>query len=141
MRNVRPVKKTISRLLTLQNIEMQSVNTDSTEAKTLREEIPAPLLVRFDRFLSRGKKGVAVVQNGVCKGCQIRVPVGVVNSLIQGIGIQVCDNCGRYLYLEESHAVAFQAGERNDIVKVAKPKAPALPKTRKPRKASAVKAE
>jgi hypothetical protein len=83
------------------------------------------MLDRFDKFLNRGKKGVALVQKGVCRGCQIALPVGVVNGLIQGISAQVCDNCGRYLYLPEAEAVGFQAGARADTI-VVKPKVPTL---------------
>ena len=136
------MKKTISRLLTLQDLEFQT-KKPTAESRAIRAEISPDMLTRFDKFLSRGKKGVAVVQNGVCKGCQIGVPLGVVNALIQGVGAPVCGNCGRYLYLPEADADAFKAGSRNDVITVVKapktpslrPKAPA--KVRKTRKAAA----
>jgi predicted nucleic acid-binding Zn-ribbon protein len=120
------VKQTISQLLALQEIELQSPKSSKTSA--LRAQIPAGMLDRFDRFLSRGKKGVALVQNSICRGCQIAVPVGVVNALIQGVGVQVCDNCGRYLYLADTDATAFRAGTRADTITVTKRKAPSLAK-------------
>ena len=121
-----PVKKTISTLLTLQTLELQSPKKRGSEALKLREQIPAEMLTRFDKFLGRGKKGVALVQNGVCRGCQIGVPVGIVNSLIEGVGTQVCGNCGRYLYLEEADALSFKGGARTDTITVTKVKAPSL---------------
>jgi hypothetical protein len=119
------VNKILSHLLTLQTIELESPKKDSKEVLSLREKIPAEMLSRFDKFLGRGKKGIALVQNGVCKGCQIQVPVGTVNALLQGTGACVCGNCGRYLYMLEADALAFH--DRNKpVAPVPKVKAPAL---------------
>jgi hypothetical protein len=120
------VKTIISRLLTIQDLQLQSPKKSVSEVQTLREQVPSDMLVRFDKFLGRGKKGVALVQNSICKGCQIAVPPGTVNSLIQGVGAQICGNCGRYLYLAEADAVAFQGGLRSDTISVTKPKVPTL---------------
>jgi hypothetical protein len=35
----------------------------------------------------------------VCTGCHMRLPIGVVTTLMHGLDIQLCDTCGRYLYL------------------------------------------
>lgn len=119
------VKKIISHLLTLQTMPIQKPGEDSTDARALREQIPAHILDRFDKFLLRGKKGVALVQNGVCKGCQIQVPLNVINSLVTGLNALTCGNCGRYLYLTDEDAVAFR--DRNTTVIVApKAKTPRL---------------
>lgn len=119
------MNKILSHLLTLQNIALESPSKDASEVLALREKIPAQMLTRFDKFLDRGKKGIALVQNGVCKGCQIQVPVGTVNTLLQGTGACVCGNCGRYLYMLEADAVAFH--DRNKPVAVVpKVKAPSL---------------
>ncbi|MDB6026605.1 MAG: hypothetical protein JWM68_2828 [Verrucomicrobiales bacterium] len=135
------VKKTISHLLTLQTLELQSPKKRNSEAQTLRDQIPAEMLTRFDKFIIRGKKGVALVQNGVCRGCQIGVPVGIVNSLIEGVGTQICGNCGRYLYLEEADALSFKGGARADTITVTKVKAPTLTtKAVRPRAKKATKA-
>lgn len=120
------MKVIIARLLILQDIELQSSATSKrpSEVETLRSQIPAAMLGRFDKFLSRGKKGVALVQNSICKGCQIALPVGLVNELINGHGTHVCGNCGRYLSLSETDAALFQAGRRADTIVVAKPIVP-----------------
>lgn len=107
-------------------MELETPKKGGSEIRALREQIPSEMLNRFDKFLGRGKKGVALVQNGVCKGCQIQVPVGVVNALIQGIGASVCGNCGRYLCLLEADAIAFQNGSRPGTITVSKSKIPTL---------------
>jgi hypothetical protein len=119
------VKKIISNLLALQTISIETPGTNSPNARALREQIPAHILERFDKFVLRGKKGVALVQNGVCKGCQIGVPLNVINSLINGFEALTCGNCGRYLFLNDEDAVAFR--DRNAPVIIAsKPKVPKL---------------
>jgi hypothetical protein len=133
------VKKIIAQLLTLQTISLQSPGKDSSDVRDLREQIPAHILDRFDKFLLRGKNGVALVQNGVCKGCQIQVPLNVVNSLILGLEAVTCGNCGRYLLLRDEDAIAFR--DRNvPVISVSPRKAPKLaaksilPRSKKPRK-------
>lgn len=133
------VKKIISDLLTLQTISLETPGKDSTAARALREQIPVHILERFDKFLLRGKKGVALVQNGVCKGCQIQVPLNVIHSLIIGLEAPTCGNCGRYLLLLDQDAIAFR--DRNLPVitvpkrKVSKLPAPSiLPRSKKSRK-------
>ncbi len=76
----------------------------------LRTRIPQPILGHYDRLVARGKKGLAVVRNQVCSGCHMRLPIGVVNTVMQGNDIQICDSCGRYLCLpDESEAKAAEA--------------------------------
>ena len=120
------MKTIISRLLVLQDLQLQtpSAQTVTSEIETLRGQIPGTVLDRFDKFIVRGKKGVALVQNGVCRGCQIALPIAKVNELINGNGSQVCGNCGRYLSLPEADAALFQAGKRTDTIVVSKPKVP-----------------
>ena len=48
----------------------------------LRGRIPAPVLEHYDRMRARGKKGVAAVM-----------------TIKHGHDLQLCDTCGRYLYL------------------------------------------
>jgi hypothetical protein len=70
-----------------------------TEKQNLRSLIPAQVLAHYDRLIVRGKKGVALVRNQVCTGCHMRLPIGTINTLMQGKDIQLCDSCGRYLCL------------------------------------------
>ncbi len=65
----------------------------------LRGKIPVQILGHYDRLVAHGKKGVAAVHGQVCSGCHMQVPLGVVMTLRHGEDIQLCENCGRYLYL------------------------------------------
>jgi C4-type zinc ribbon domain len=112
-------------LLRLQGLdfgEIQDKNADAT-IEELRGKIPSQILAHYDRLVVRGKKGVALVRDQVCTGCHMRLPIGVITTLMHGEDIQLCDTCGRYLCLAEP----VGAG--------ASPEPPAPPKpAKKPRK-------
>jgi predicted nucleic acid-binding Zn-ribbon protein len=91
---------TIQNLLKLQSIEFGDEKGSEKQIADLRAGIPEPILGHYDRLRARDKKGVAVVRNQVCNGCHMKLPIGVITILMQDRDIQLCDSCGRYLYLE-----------------------------------------
>lgn len=91
---------TIQTLLKLQAIEFGDSSGTEKEITELRAKVPEPILGHYNRLRARDKKGVAVVRNQVCSGCHMKLPVGVINTLMQDKDIQLCDSCGRYLYLD-----------------------------------------
>jgi hypothetical protein len=114
-------------LVLLQSLEFggsKDKNAEKTIAE-LRGKIPVPILGHYDRLVVRGKKGVAMVRDQVCTGCHMRLPMAVIMTLMHGHDVQLCDTCGRYLYL--SSPAETKAPEP-----VASPK-PAK-KTRKPKR-------
>src|SRR5262245_26723885 len=89
-------------LVRLQAIEFGEVAAISqAEITELRSLIPLPILGHYDRLRARGKKGVAVIRNQTCTGCHMRQPLGKVTVLMRGDDIQLCDTCGRYLYMPD----------------------------------------
>lgn len=94
----------ITNLLKLQAYDFEEDGGQISEAQKdeLRKSIPQPILGHYDRLVARGKKGVAIVRNQVCTGCHMRLPIGTINTLMQHQDIQLCDSCGRYLYLDET---------------------------------------
>ena len=124
----------LQNLLKLQALEFGEAATKSVEAQAaeLRGNIPQPILGHYDRLRVRGKKGVAVVRNQVCTGCHMHVPIGQITVLMRGEDIQLCESCGRYLYLPDPAETEFI--NRVEAAKpVAKPaaKAPAKPRKRR----------
>jgi predicted nucleic acid-binding Zn-ribbon protein len=120
------MNSTIQNLLKLQSIEFGEEKGSNKQIADLRGLIPEPILGHYDRLRAREKKGVAIVRNQVCTGCHMRLPIGVITILMQDRDIQLCDSCGRYLYLEPQAAAP------------AEPVAPVKPA--KKRKAKAVAA-
>jgi predicted nucleic acid-binding Zn-ribbon protein len=113
------------KLQSLQFGDMKEKNSDATMAE-LRNKIPAQIIAHYDRLAVRGKKGVALVREQVCTGCHMRLPMAVIMNLMHGRDIQLCDNCGRYLYLPP---VAAAAPEAPPVEAAPKP----VKKARKPR--------
>jgi predicted nucleic acid-binding Zn-ribbon protein len=91
----------LQNLLKLQAIEFEEVKTKDSKVAiaALREKIPPQILAHYDRLVVRGKKGVALVRDQVCSGCHMRLPIGVIMTLKHDQDIQLCETCGRYLYL------------------------------------------
>jgi predicted nucleic acid-binding Zn-ribbon protein len=82
----------------------------STEEKLkrilkLRQLIPETILGHFDRFVKAGKVPIVVVRNGVCHGCFVRLSSGAHQKLVRQDDLNLCENCGRYIYPEEAPAV------------------------------------
>ena len=104
------MKNVTTDLLALQSAETTPGGRSSlSEAsiQALRKKVPAPILAQFDRLRLRGKKGLAVVRNGVCSECHISIPLGTLRRAATGDEIQVCGNCGRCLHLPEEAAAAI----------------------------------
>jgi predicted nucleic acid-binding Zn-ribbon protein len=114
-------------LIKLQSLEFSEVEDKDTEAAIteLRAKIPSQILGHYDRLVAKGKKGITTVRDQVCTGCHMRVPIGGIMALKHGQDIQLCENCGRYLYLPP----AAEA----EPAKAAEPTANPKP-ARKPRK-------
>jgi hypothetical protein len=93
----------LQNLLKLQALEFGEAATKSVEAQAaeLRGNIPQPILGHYDRLRVRGKKGIAIVRNQVCTGCHMRVPIGQITVLMRHEDVQLCESCGRYLYLPD----------------------------------------
>ena len=105
------MKALLQNLVKLQSFESgadASPNLNGVLAD-LRAKIPAQVLGHYDRLVAHGKKGVAALHGQVCGGCHMQVPLGVVLTLRRGDDLQLCENCGRYLYLLPEEPV--DAGE------------------------------
>ena len=98
--------KEIELLNELQTLELLARKSADQKARiaALREEIPDPLLGHYDRLMTRGKKGVALVRRvtggGLCTGCRMRLPSGPYATLLRDEDVAMCENCARYLLLE-----------------------------------------
>jgi predicted nucleic acid-binding Zn-ribbon protein len=117
----------LQNLLKLQALEFGETAGKSVEAQAaeLRGTIPQPIISHYDRLRVRGKKGVAVVRNQVCTGCHMHVPIGQITVLMRGEDIQLCESCGRYLYLPdpaETEALALAEAAKLAAKPAAKPR-------------------
>ena len=106
-------------LVKLQDLELSDDKSQRAEKlkAELRAKIPGQILGHYDRLMARGKKGVIAVRNQTCTGCHMQVPLAVVMTLMSGTDIQLCDNCGRYLYLPQEEATEPVPSEKNPPAK------------------------
>jgi hypothetical protein len=97
------MKTLMQKLLKLQTLEFGETPAPRIAAaiEELRGTIPPLILGHYDRLRVRGKKGLVAVNNQVCAGCHMHVPLGVILTLKHGQDVQLCENCGRYLYLPQ----------------------------------------
>jgi predicted nucleic acid-binding Zn-ribbon protein len=95
------MKELLQNLIQLQSLEFGGDEKEKVKADLaeLRAKIPSQILAHYDRLVARGKKGLAAVRGQVCSGCHMQVPLGVVMTLKRGEDIQLCESCGRYLFL------------------------------------------
>ena len=103
------MKDWLQKLIQLQSLEFgdQQSGAAGVDKEALRAQIPPQILGHYDRLVARGKKGIVAVRGQVCGGCHMQVPLAVVMTLRHEQDIQLCENCGRYLYLPpEAEAVA-----------------------------------
>lgn len=77
------------------------------QVAALREQVPASVLGHFDRFIARGKNGVAIARRGVCSECHLRISSGTLASLAYTSDIHRCGHCDRYLYLPEDEPLGL----------------------------------
>lgn len=105
------MKSILQHLLKLQAIEFSGSEKEKDPAMVsqLRNQIPAQILGHYDRLVARGKKGVADVRRQSCTACHMSVPLGAVLTLRRGDDIVLCENCGRYLHLDESTEITSPA--------------------------------
>jgi hypothetical protein len=112
----------LQNLVRLQLLEFGKGRDEKAKAAIadLRAKIPAPILEHYDRLVIRGKKGIVEVQNQVCTGCHMRLPIGVIMTIMHERDIQLCDTCGRYLYLPDTEAKAETAVPAAEVKPVKK---------------------
>ena len=91
----------LQNLIKLQALEFEETTEKAAGAtiEELRTKIPSQILGHYDRLVAQGKKGVTPLRGEVCSSCHLRVPIGAIMTLKRGEDIQLCENCGRYIYL------------------------------------------
>ena len=96
------MRQLVEKLLQIQQLAPPSRAVPAarqTEFRDLRATVPVPVLAHFDRLISWGRKGVALVRHGVCSECHMRVPTATVASLISPHDLYLCESCSCYLLL------------------------------------------
>ncbi len=86
--------------------EFQGLDDQFLELRSRREayrtRVPAQLLKQYDRLRQLvGGRVVVPVRNNTCTGCNAELPVQVVINLKVSQEFGHCENCGRFIYVED----------------------------------------
>ena len=85
--------------------EIDSMRADIADLEnqraTLCEAIPAYLIKQYDTLHARSGEPIAVVRNGTCSGCKLKLAGSTVERARGSLGIVTCEHCSRILYVEE----------------------------------------
>jgi hypothetical protein len=120
----------IETLLQLQALEAGTCqnSTSDAEIKKLRQRIPGPVLLHYDRLRARGKQGAAFVRHGVCGQCHMQLAIGLLASLHRLDDMHRCQNCGAYLSEVKETSIEIPLKNTKPVRRARKlPISPAVP--------------
>jgi hypothetical protein len=78
--------------------------TVRAERDSRARELPRPLLADYEKIL-KARSGIAVASvnsSAVCGGCRMAIRPQAIQELKAAQAPMLCENCGRYLYWQES---------------------------------------
>lgn len=64
----------------------------------LKGRLGPQVRARYGRLNRRGMRVVVPVLKGICYGCFVAVPTAVASEAERNVQLDVCQNCGRFLY-------------------------------------------
>ncbi len=109
------MKTKVDELLKLQELEKQLKSLKSSKKKKeikeeiflLKSQIPMDILNRFARLSSRFGNALVKANDGICHGCFINLPSSQASEINYSESLYVCQNCGRFLYLDTKESVTI----------------------------------
>ena len=82
------------------SIKLAAINA---EIEVVRQRLPTAILKHYDQRHARNMPTIAPVKNGICGGCHISMTRSSAADLHRrGGAISVCENCGVFIYLDDS---------------------------------------
>lgn len=82
--------------------------------ESLRAPMPTSILSHYDRRRASGKLSIAPVRRGLCQACHLSIPSGRLADLRRKPReLNVCDNCGAFIYLTEDELAPPSASVSN----------------------------
>lgn len=75
----------------------------NAEIESVRQLLPTAITHHYDQCRSRNKPAIAAVRRGICGGCHLTMTRSSYANLHRSGGaLHVCENCGVFIYLDES---------------------------------------
>lgn len=70
------------------------------DKEKLSKDITKEIMQLFKSMKKQFKKPVAIVDNGICNGCHMRLTLYKLKQLKNSAGLVKCDNCGRLIFID-----------------------------------------
>ena len=71
-----------------------------SDRDNIAKDIDKDMLAIYNRIIeNKGDQALVAVENGICAGCHIRLPVHVINEIKKRTGLVTCSFCSRIIYL------------------------------------------
>jgi predicted nucleic acid-binding Zn-ribbon protein len=102
----------------LRKLSEQKEEYGETQEKieSLRALLATSILAHYDGRKARGKLAIAPVHRGVCGACHLSMASGRLSDLRRKPGeLNVCDNCGVFIYLAEDESGAGSVPGSNRV--------------------------
>lgn len=76
----------------------EAVGKIDEKLEELESRLEPEVRARYRRILSGHERTVVPVVDGTCYGCFVSVPTAWASDAERNEALDVCDNCGRFLY-------------------------------------------
>jgi predicted nucleic acid-binding Zn-ribbon protein len=71
------------------------------ERAVLCDRVPAYLFKQYETLRARSSEPIALVKNGTCSGCKLKLSGSTIERVRGAMGIVTCEHCSRILYVDE----------------------------------------
>jgi len=71
------------------------------ERASLCDRVPAYLVKQYDTLRTHAAEPIALVRNGTCAGCKLKLSGSTVERVRGAMAIVTCEHCSRILYVDE----------------------------------------
>jgi predicted nucleic acid-binding Zn-ribbon protein len=71
------------------------------ERGALCDRIPVYLLKQYETLRQRSAEPIALIRNGTCSGCKLKLSGSTIERARGGMVIVTCEHCSRILYVDE----------------------------------------
>ena len=71
------------------------------ERAAISDRIPAYLAKQYETLRAHSSEPVALIKNGTCSGCKLKLSGSTIERVRGGMGIVTCEHCTRILYVDE----------------------------------------
>ena len=81
-----------------------AIADEGASRSSLTTGIPRDMLRTYDQIRARRGRALAIVEGGVCKGCNMNLPPQLYNVILRLTSVEQCPGCQRFLFFRTQEA-------------------------------------